>query len=178
MTLSPARRRLLSLGVGVVVGAVLAAVLLVGSSPGPTRAAAFTLPRLGGGADVVVPVVEGGHDVPLVLVFFASWCTPCQAELPVVAAVARSLAEARAGVQFVGVDGDDSPSSGLAFARQSGVRFPVAEDSLTEVAPRYGLTGYPDTVFVDAAGDVVHVVRGPVSASTLRTWAARVETRS
>ena len=173
--MTPARRHLLSLGIGVAVAVALVVVLVVTSSPEPTRAAAFRLPGLTGG-QVTVPVVRDGHDVPVVLAFFASWCGPCRGELPTVAAVARS--EAGSGVQFIGVDCDDTASSGLAFARSAGVTFPVAQDPDVEVPPRYGLTGYPDTVFIDAQGDVAHVVQGPVSGATLRAWVARVEAKT
>jgi AhpC/TSA family len=77
-------------------------------------------------------------------------------------------------VAFVGVDGNDEPASGLAFARASGVSFPVAEDTTSAVAPRFGLYGYPDTVFVDAHGDVAGVVRGPITKATLVAWLHRL----
>jgi thiol-disulfide isomerase/thioredoxin len=173
--LSRTGRRLVSLAVGVVLAAGLfAALTLVGGSSGDPAAAPFSLTALGGGAPVEVPVVEHGTTMPVVIVFFASWCVPCRSELPAVARTAASLTEAGTRVAFVGIDGNDTTSDGLAFAHQSGVRFPVGEDPDSAVASRYGLPGYPATVFVDAAGDVVHVVQGPVSSSRLRHWALRI----
>ncbi len=153
---------------------LLAALTLVGGSSGERAAPPFSLTALGGGGPVKVPVVEHGTTMPVVIVFFASWCVPCQKELPSVARTAVSLTAAGTRVAFVGIDGNDTVSDGLAFARHSGVRFPVGEDPDSAVANRYGLPGYPDTVFVDAAGDVVHVVNGPVSTSGLRHWALRI----
>jgi hypothetical protein len=79
-------------------------------------------------------------------------------------------------VVFVGIDGNDDPASGLAFARASGVGFRVAVDALSSVAPRYGLVGYPDTVFVDATGHIAGVVQGPVTRAVLQGWIARLTT--
>ncbi|MGH9300034.1 MAG: TlpA family protein disulfide reductase, partial [Acidimicrobiales bacterium] len=64
------------------------------------------LPRLGGGAPIEL-AARGGH--PMVVNFFASWCTACQRELKAVAEVAG---EKR--VSFYGVDTDD-PNHGLAL---------------------------------------------------------------
>lgn len=93
-----------------------------------------------------------------------------------IAAVARREEAGGGRVQFVGVDGNDDPAAGLAFARASGVAFPVAADAYSEVAPKFTLVGYPGTVFIDAAGDIVATVHGPVSRPTLEAWVARLQT--
>ncbi len=171
----PPRRRFVGIVVGVVVVAALVAALVVTAGGGPTRAPAVVgLVRLGGGAPVSLGGSGTGPHRPTAVVFFASWCTPCRAELPVVAQVAREEAASDGAVGFVGIDGNDDPSSGLAFARASGVTFPVGEDPDSAVAPRFGLDGYPDTVFIDGQGDIAGTVRGPISASTLRSWLARL----
>lgn len=167
------RARALAIGAALVVLAVVGLVV-TSSSPGPTKVTPFTLPSLRGGDPVAVPVVDHGSRLPVVLTFYASWCGPCQTELPQVARVADQLTSARARVVFVGVDGNDDPTSGLSFAEHSGVQFALGADNDSVVAPRFGIPGYPATVFIDAAGDVAHVVRGPVSASTLRTWALTI----
>ena len=157
-----------AIGVGLGVGLTVA-----DGSAGPRTAPAFSLPRLGGGPPVSVPV--GGHGrSPVVLTFFASWCTPCQTELPMIAAVARHEHRSGVGVAFVGVDGNDAASSGEAMARSSGVSFPVAVDADSSVAPNYGLVGYPDTVFMDAGNHIVGTVQGPVTRAELTDWVARL----
>jgi len=151
--------------------AVVIGLLLTAGSPGPLSVTPFSLPSLRGGAPVSVPVVRHGTRYPVVVNFFASWCVPCQTELPQVATVADQLMSAGTKVAFVGVDGNDDPGSGLAFAEHAGVRFPIGADHLSEVAPRLGVPGYPATVFIDASGHVADVVRGPVKPATLRHWA-------
>ncbi len=159
--MNPRRRRLLSLGLGVVLAAGLWVALTSFGAPGPTKAHPFSLPRLGQGPRVTVPVVGAGAHRAVVLTFFASWCGPCHSELPTIARVARLAQAARDKVTFIGVDDNDAPASGLAFARKSGVDFAVARDSLSLVAPTYGLQGNPATVFIDAAGNVADTVPRP-----------------
>jgi cytochrome c biogenesis protein CcmG/thiol:disulfide interchange protein DsbE len=140
---------------------------------GARVAPSFVLPRLGGGVPVSMPV-PGHRGAPVVVTFFASWCTPCQIELPMIARVARREIAGGGPVAFVGVDGNDDPASGLAFARSSGVAFPVAADAGSSVAPRYALVGYPDTVFVDATGRIAGTVHGAVTETVLHGWLARL----
>ena len=154
----------------VVAVAALVVALVATAGSGTTRAPAVgPLPRLGGGAPVSL---APGH--PAAVTFFASWCSPCRTELPMIARVAGREAASGGKVTFLGIDGNDDPASGLAFARASGVTFAVGEDAASAVAPRFGLEGYPDTVFVDRAGNVAGIVRGPISAVTLQRWLTRL----
>jgi thiol-disulfide isomerase/thioredoxin len=168
------RRRLLSIAVGVLVIAGLGIGLTVGTGGSSQQAPSFSLPRLGGGSPVSYPLSGTQAHKPVVLTFFASWCPPCRAELPMVARVARQEQAAGDGVVFAGVDGNDNPASGLSFARSSGVSFAVGADADSALAPKFTLVGYPGTVFIDAAGTIVDTVHGPVSHATLETYLARL----
>ena len=168
------RRRLLSLGVGLVLAAGLLVGLTVSDGTGPQRAPAFSLPRLGGGQPVSYPLAGKSAHRPVVVTFFASWCGPCRRELPMIARVARQEQAAHDGVVFVGVDGNDDPASGLAFAHTSGVAFPVGANVDSSLAPKFTLVGYPGTVFIDASGTVVETVHGPVTHAVLQSFVARL----
>jgi cytochrome c biogenesis protein CcmG/thiol:disulfide interchange protein DsbE len=124
---------------------------------------------------VSVPVVGAGAHQAVVLTFFASWCGPCHSELPSFARVAREAQVAGDRIQFIGIDDNDAPASGLAFARKSGVTFPVGRDAYSMTAPEYGVVGNPSTVFITADGTVAKVVRGPVSTATLESEIARLD---
>jgi thiol-disulfide isomerase/thioredoxin len=171
------RRRVVPLALGIVLAAGLAVGLAVGGGDGPQQAPAFSLPRLGGGHPVAYPLTGPGAHKPVVLTFFASWCTPCRTELPMVARVARQEQAAGAGVVFVGVDGNDDPVSGLAFARSSGVAFAVGANADSALAPKFNLVGYPGTVFIAASGRILDTVHGPVSHATLESDVARLTQR-
>jgi cytochrome c biogenesis protein CcmG/thiol:disulfide interchange protein DsbE len=173
--MSLGRRRLLSLVLGLVLAAGLWTALSAFSTPGPTRAPAFSLPRLGSGPPVQVPITGAGAHEAVVVTFFASWCGPCHSELPGLARVARQAAAAGDKVTFIGVDDNDAPASGLAFARKSGVTFPVGRDAYSLTAPKYGIPGNPATVFIDAAGNITRTVLGPIKPAVLEAEIAKID---
>lgn len=174
--MAPVRRRLVSLAVGIAIAGALAIGLFVGGGGGNLPAPSFSLPRLGGSGSIGLPVRSAsGTRLPAVVTFFASWCGPCHPELPALATAVQKLPGVGSRIAVLGIDGNDDPGSGLAFARSSGVTFPVGKDSLSVVAPQFDVPGYPATVFVNSEGYVVEVVRGPISVATFRTWAARIE---
>jgi cytochrome c biogenesis protein CcmG/thiol:disulfide interchange protein DsbE len=121
-----------------------------------THAPDFTLPSTTG-TNVTLSALRG-H--PVVIAFFASWCHPCQEELPVLQHFARDDATR---LRVIGVNYDDLPSDTANFVRQLRVTFPaLLEDPSGPVADRYGVLGIPQTVFVDAHG----IVRGRVYGQT------------
>ena len=88
---------------------------------------------------------------PVVIAFFASWCQPCQEELPVL----QQFEHDDAGrLTVVGVNYQDLPSDTAAFVKRLHVTFPaLLEDPSGPVADRYGVRGIPQTVFVGGARD-------------------------
>ncbi len=123
----------------------------------------FSLPALETSATLHVPWT---HGTPTVLVFFASWCTACQTELPAVAHYEST--HAHDGVAFFGMDSNDVQSLGAAFARAHHVKFPSAYDNNGTVANgTFFLSGLPDTVFVNAKGVVKELVSGPITNAQL-----------
>lgn len=118
----------------------------------------FTL-RSTTGATVTLAQLRG-H--PVVIAFFASWCHPCEEELPVLQDFATGD---RGRLRVVGVNFQDLPSDTAAFVRRLKVTFPaLLEDPSGPVADHYGIRGIPQTVFVDARG----IVRGRIYGQTSR----------
>jgi len=111
------------------------------------------------------------HGHPLVLNFFASWCSACQAEATGLAAAARSLPP---GVHLVGVDVADSASSAESFVHRYHLPYPVGEDPQGNVAGSYGIAGLPTTVFVSSTGRIVERHVGAISPAALTAEAARL----
>lgn len=163
------------------IGTVLAAALGVGlfSSLGTSKqgapavgdpAPSFLLSKLGGGGTLGTPVDGGGNGRPVVLVFFASWCTPCTTEMPALAKVYRQQSRAQR-IQIIGIDGMDPTKDALAFVRRAGVTFPVAADPRYEVTEGlYYFHGDPDAVFVRSDGTIARIVHGALTAAQLRVW--------
>ncbi len=177
------RRSLLFLGIGVVVAALLGVGLFTsrGSGNGSTGrpqvgdpVPAFSLASLEGGSGVGVPSDGGGNGTPAVLLFFASWCVPCQAEIPAIAHVYSQEHDSRsrlAAVRVVGVDGSDPSSSAVAFVQRSGVTFPVGRDGDYSVTNgKFGFTGLPEAVFVRGDGTIAGIHYGAISPADFTAW--------
>ncbi|MBV9098795.1 MAG: TlpA family protein disulfide reductase [Frankiaceae bacterium] len=112
-----------------------------------------TLPCLGNGPAVHLAGLRG---VPMVVNIWGSWCVPCQAETKYLATVYDAL---KPRVRFLGVDTEDSTDSALDFAPHVSppMRYPSVVDDQKKVLVGLELfSAVPSTVFVDAAGHVVH----------------------
>lgn len=167
--------RFLRTGASLTLIAVCVAVMLVitvtgrgqtSASPYRTSATAWVLPSLQGGGTVRLAQFKGS---PLVLDFFASWCTACRAELPDFLGVSRKVA---GKVQFAGVDSEEN-GDGAGMARRYGVTaWPLAVDvgGSQESGLRESLEtipGMPVTAFYDAAGRLRRVHLGAETAAQL-----------
>lgn len=107
---------------------------------------------------------------PVVINFWASWCGPCREEAPT---LQQNWLEARkSGVLYLGLDMQDLSGDALEFIDEFALSYPSLRDPGRDVANRYGLTGIPETYFIDASGRVVGHAIGVVDRRTLRLGAA------
>ncbi len=129
----------------------------------------FSLPALASGRPPVGLAAESGR--PVMLSFFASWCTGCQQELRT---MNRVEALAGDGVRIVGVDVNDTKGPARALLASDHIGYPVAVDSTGATIPSYDLAGLPTTIFLDARHRIVGQVLGPLSPSLARSWLTRI----
>src|SRR3989442_10254711 len=90
---------------------------------------------------------------PLVINIWSSTCGPCIHEAPLFQSESHK-AQTR-GIAFLGIDFQDSQSDGLAFLKQYGVTYPNGLDSSGSIAISYGVSGTPETYFIDRHGVVI-----------------------
>jgi cytochrome c biogenesis protein CcmG/thiol:disulfide interchange protein DsbE len=101
----------------------------------------------------------------VVLNFWQSYCAPCTHEARTLADAAKSWENKN--VVFVGVDVQDLRGPALAFIKRFDITYPIVADGGSLVG-RYGVTGYPETFFIDRKGRVVppHII-GPATRQDL-----------
>ena len=106
---------------------------------------------------------------PVLLNFWASWCGPCQMEMPDFQKFYESHGDK---VNFVIVnltDGQqETVESASAFLAEKGYTFPVYYDTGREAAVKYGVSSVPMSFFIDAEGYFVTWVRGALNAAMLQ----------
>ena len=123
----------------------------------------FTLPRLGPGEKINLAALRGKA---VVINFWASWCHPCKQEVPRLEAAYRQWGGK--DVVFIGIDAQDFVGDAKRFAAKLGITYPLVHDAPGGTVDRYGVTGYPETFFIDRRGRVVppHIV-GPATRAKL-----------
>lgn len=107
------------------------------------------------------PLLKSGK--PVLVNFFASWCTPCLAEHPLF----MRLKE-REKATIVGVAWKDKPEAARAWLARLGDPFAqVGFDQDGKLALDWGLSGVPETYLIDASGIVRLHFRGPLTERDL-----------
>ena len=104
---------------------------------------------------------------PIVLNFWASWCGPCQMEMPHFEQAYLDMGEQ---IQFVMVNmtgGRETQKSAQDFLDETGYTFPVFFDLDMDAAYAYGVYSLPMTVFIDEAGNVQDLAIGAIDEATL-----------
>ncbi|MDT8341352.1 MAG: TlpA disulfide reductase family protein [Longimicrobiales bacterium] len=116
---------------------------------------AFALPDLEGGDEIRL---EDHRGKVVVVNFWASWCVPCQQEMPLLDDFAGRLPAERAVV--LGVNEDVNPADGRAFIQElGGIRYRSAQGG-GDQQRRYQYRGLPYTVVLDPQGRVVRTFYG------------------
>ena len=136
----------------------------VGVAPIQTRPApAFSVPLFEGGAFQLAEQ----RGTPVLINFWASWGIPCEDEAPALERSARRYGDR---VRFIGVNVQDTDPNARAFLRRFGVTYPNGRDASGEVAVEYGMSGVPETYFVDRDGQLVRKWQGPLDDERLRQF--------
>ena len=108
--------------------------------------------------------LEELRGTPVVLNFWASWCIPCREEAPDLAATARAY---RDDVAFLGLDIQDFVKDARRFLEREEVPYPSVRDGSNRSYTSFGLTGVPETYFIDARGRIVAHATGAVTREQL-----------
>jgi thiol-disulfide isomerase/thioredoxin len=107
---------------------------------------------------------------PLVVNMFGSWCPPCNAEAPELAA----FAEQNPGVQVVGVACEDTEEGAVGFMEEFGLTFPLVLDDGTLVQET-GIPAFPTTIFYNAQGEEVDRIVGAATLDRFNASLAKAQ---
>ena len=106
---------------------------------------------------------------PTVVNFWASWCGPCQMEMPDFDKKYKELGEE---IYFLMVNMTDGAQETLEtakkFVEESGYSFPVYYDTDVDAAMTYGVSSIPSTYFIDSEGHAIAWAQGMIDAETLQ----------
>ena len=132
------------------------------------------------GADLKRPLLDGSGERALadlkgkvvVLNFWASWCTPCRAEAPLLQRAQTQLSATDVGT-VLGATYNDATADARGFERELNVSYPSVRDVGTDLASKYGTRALPETFVLDRQGRVVAISRGQLSQAFLERALAK-----
>jgi peroxiredoxin len=116
----------------------------------------FTLPTVPGPGELELASLHGRV---VLLNFWATWCKPCEAEMPAMQRLHEDLADE--GLALVAVSVDDTKEAIERFQERLGLTFPLLWDVERGVADDYQAYRYPETLLLDREGTVVERYIGP-----------------
>jgi cytochrome c biogenesis protein CcmG, thiol:disulfide interchange protein DsbE len=97
----------------------------------------------------------------VVLNVWASWCTPCRDESPLLERWHKRIN--KQGGTVLGVDVQDIDSDARNFIREYKLTYPHVRDKEGDnLRSEYGVVGYPETFVIDREGRIAALQRGPV----------------
>ena len=106
----------------------------------------------------------------VILNFWATWCPPCKAELPVLVSFAENLQGT--STVLIGIDAISSEKS-LAdvkrFMQKNSITYPVIPDIGGRIAAEYGITSLPTSVVISPEGIILEKHTGVVDYFWLRS---------
>lgn len=160
---------------GLAAGAALAPGLLAAAvaaeSAGDRARASFSRGTIAPGhamPAMTAPMADGreftlaalrGH--PSWINCFATWCEPCNEEMPTIVSIARRYAGR--GLRVLGISMSESASVLPAFIKRYAIPFPVVLDH-EQATKVWGITDIPTSIFLDANGVVRQVHLGELDA--------------
>ena len=91
--------------------------------------------------------------------FWATWCKPCEDEMPAMERLYQRLAPA--GFELLAISVGETPEVVGPFRDRVGVTFPVLLDEDESVAGRWQTFAFPESLLVDRDGTILERYVGP-----------------
>lgn len=133
-----------------------------GKTAGKHPAPDFTLKMFDGSTFSL----SGHKGAPVVLNFYASWCTTCGIEVFDLEKVYQEYLIKK--VMFVGVAIDDVEEKARAYVKKYEITYPTGFDADGTIKKAYALHGVPFTFFIDKEGFITYIHGGAVTEALLK----------
>ncbi len=118
----------------------------------------------------------------VVLNFWASWCAPCERELPRFQSLSDAWSQAGEPVRVIGIGVKRDYGEGArALVQRLRLTFPIGRDTagndevLGPIQAAYGVSSLPTTVFIRADGTVASIHIGELTEAQIRQYAAQAQ---
>jgi peroxiredoxin/outer membrane lipoprotein-sorting protein len=98
--------------------------------------------------------------------FWATWCPPCQAQMPVLEKMHRDLAAQ--GLVMLGLNVGENAERVAQFAKQHDYTFTLLLGAEPDITEKYFVDGYPTTFLVDRQGRIAFRTMGGETPEKLR----------
>ena len=127
--------------------------------------------------DFLVPTQHGAQPLshlrgkPVVINFWASWCPPCTDELPYFERIRQVYGDR---LTIITVSNEEPGVAQAYLQRKHLTDLPLLEDPAGKVFAAYKIPPIPDTIVLDASGDVSYVSKGGLSWTELQTAVEQV----
>lgn len=103
--------------------------------------------------------------------FWATWCSPCKAEMPDIQKLYEEFQQEDVvilGVAAPGLGREKSEEGIKGFLEENGYTYPVVMDTGAEAFQAYGINSFPTTFMIDKDGNVFGYIPGQLSEETMR----------
>ncbi|MDX2140104.1 MAG: TlpA disulfide reductase family protein [Chloroflexota bacterium] len=128
-------------------------------------------PEIGAFAPPFTAVLLTGEPITLseqrgrlvILNFWATWCVPCEVEMPEL----QRLQQARPDVRIFAVNTGESPSIVAAWVMRLQLTLDIVLDSDLRIAQAYQVRGQPVTYIIAPDGVIQHILYGATTQTAL-----------
>lgn len=98
-------------------------------------------------------LAEFNRDLPVLLIFWATWCPSCVNEIPI---LNRWHSEYAGQMRILSVNVEETAEAIAEFASKVPIEYPVVLDADGRTASQYGIRGLPVAVFLAKGGEILY----------------------
>jgi thiol-disulfide isomerase/thioredoxin len=163
------KKSLVFIVAGLLLGALLGGLILFSNATpkqGPvigSKVDDFSLP----GLDAQPVSLSQFRGKIILLNFWATWCVPCQAEMPL---LQKTYQSSGGKLVVIGVNSQESETDVKNFIAQNQITFPIALDDSGEITRKFLINGYPTTFMIDSSGILRNLHIGELKEDILQKY--------